>query len=86
MGIFLSYCAVILFKFLLHPCVYILLILTFLDVTMAANFTISSDSDSEPSEEVEEGDNNQTVNGRQQQVPQRHSLAIPELRVPGKTP
>lgn len=50
------------------------------DVTMDAHFTISSDSDSEPSEEVEEGKNNQSANGQEQNVPRRHILTLPELR------
>ncbi|KAM9335920.1 BCL2 associated agonist of cell death b [Symphorus nematophorus] len=49
---------------------------------MAANFTISSDSESEPSEEVEEGENNQSSTGMaEQQFPQRHTLTLPELRL-----
>ncbi|XP_070710849.1 BCL2 associated agonist of cell death b [Pempheris klunzingeri] len=48
---------------------------------MAANFTIS-DSESEPSEEVEERENSQSSAGEEQQlVPQRHTLTLPELRV-----
>ncbi|KAG8006239.1 Glycoprotein hormone alpha-2 [Nibea albiflora] len=51
------------------------------DVTMAANFTISSDSESEPSEEVEEGEDNQSSpEMAEQQVPQRHSLTLPDIR------
>lgn len=46
---------------------------------MAANFTIS-DSDSEPSEEVDEGDNNQSSSGQVQQVTQGNTLTLPELR------
>eukprot|EP00064_Thunnus_orientalis_P005387 superscaffoldBa00000524_g5401 len=46
---------------------------------MAANFTIS-DSDSEPSEEVDEGDNNQSSSGQAQQVTQGNTLTLPELR------
>jgi len=46
---------------------------------MAANFTIS-DSESEPSEEVEEGDNNQSSSGHAQQVTQGYTLTLPELR------
>lgn len=53
-------------------------LLTSPDVTMAANFTISS-SDSETSE-VGEPETDQD-----QRVPQRHNLALPELRVAGKT-
>ncbi|XP_042368517.1 BCL2 associated agonist of cell death b [Plectropomus leopardus] len=47
---------------------------------MAAHFTIS-DSESEPSEEVEEGENNQPSTAPEQQLPQRHSLTLPELRM-----
>ncbi|KAM3590851.1 uncharacterized protein V6R79_017765 [Siganus canaliculatus] len=47
---------------------------------MAANFTISSDSESDPSEEVEERENNQPSNGQEQPLPQRHTLTLPELR------
>lgn len=47
---------------------------------MAAHFTIS-DSDSEPSEEIEEGENKQQSTEREQQLAQRHSLTLPELRV-----
>ncbi|XP_037539938.1 BCL2 associated agonist of cell death b [Nematolebias whitei] len=47
------------------------------DVTMAANFTIS-DSDSEPSEEVEEAENKRPSEG--QENVRRH-LNIPELRL-----
>nr|XP_046237128.1 BCL2 associated agonist of cell death b [Scatophagus argus] len=50
---------------------------------MAANFTISSDSESEPSEEVEEGENSQSSMGHEQQVLQRHALTLPELRMAG---
>ncbi|XP_013874483.1 BCL2 associated agonist of cell death b [Austrofundulus limnaeus] len=45
---------------------------------MAANFTIS-DSDSEPSEEVEEGENKQPSAGREGSGPQR--LNLPELKL-----
>ncbi|XP_040886671.1 BCL2 associated agonist of cell death b [Toxotes jaculatrix] len=48
---------------------------------MAANFTIS-DSESEPSEEVEEGEMNQSSTGQEQRIPYRHTLTVPELRVP----
>ncbi|XP_075943047.1 BCL2 associated agonist of cell death b [Anarhichas minor] len=48
---------------------------------MAAHFTIS-DSESEPSEEVEEGENNQLSSVQEQQLLQRHSLTLPELRLP----
>ncbi|XP_054457566.1 BCL2 associated agonist of cell death b [Anoplopoma fimbria] len=54
------------------------------DVTMAAHFTIS-DSESDPSEELEEGEgqNNQSSSVQEQQLLQRHSLTLPELRLPG---
>lgn len=48
---------------------------------MAAKFTIS-DSDSDPSEEVEEGDNNQTPAEKLAHVYARRNLALPELRNP----
>lgn len=47
---------------------------------MAANFTIS-DSESEPSEEVEEGDNNQLSIREEQQDFQGHTLNLPGLRM-----
>lgn len=47
---------------------------------MAAHFTIS-DSESEPSEEVEKGENNH-FSSVQQQPFQRHGLTLPELRLP----
>ncbi|TKS92683.1 Bcl2-associated agonist of cell death [Collichthys lucidus] len=51
---------------------------------MAANFTVSSDSESEPSEEVEEGeDNRSSPEMAEQQLPQRHALTLPELRMGG---
>lgn len=53
---------------------------------MAANFTISSDSESEPSEEVEEGENNQSSTDQEQQVLQRHTLTLPELKMTGRKP
>lgn len=53
---------------------------------MAANFSISSDSESEPSEEVEEGENCQSSMEPEQQVLQRHTLTLPELRVAGRKP
>ncbi|XP_076581191.1 BCL2 associated agonist of cell death b [Chaetodon auriga] len=46
---------------------------------MAANFTISSDGESE-SEEVEEGKSNQSSTGEEQQLLQRHTLTLPDLR------
>lgn len=51
------------------------------DVTMAANFTIS-DNESEPSEEVEEGDNNQSSSG--QVFTQDCTLTLPEPRMAGR--
>lgn len=51
---------------------------------MAAKFTLSSDSDSDPSEEVEEGENSQSSTEREQQVFPRHALTLPELRMAGK--
>ncbi|KAM4565069.1 BCL2 associated agonist of cell death b [Fundulus diaphanus] len=53
-----------------------------MDVTMAANFTIS-DSDSEPPEEVEEGGNDQPAEGKVEPLRQRHALTLPELRSAG---
>lgn len=50
---------------------------------MSAHFTIS-DSESEASEEVEEGDNNQSLAVQEPQLPQRHSLTLPELRLAGR--
>ncbi|XP_054609662.1 BCL2 associated agonist of cell death b [Dunckerocampus dactyliophorus] len=47
---------------------------------MAANFSIS-DSESEPSEEVEEGDSTQSPSGQDKKVPQGLTLALPELRL-----
>lgn len=49
---------------------------------MAANFTISSDSESDPSEEVEEGESSTE---QEQQLRPRHALTLPELRMAGKT-
>ncbi|XP_018540459.1 BCL2 associated agonist of cell death b [Lates calcarifer] len=48
---------------------------------MAANFTIS-DSESEASEEVEEGEMNQSSTEQEQQIPQRNTVTLPELRLP----
>ncbi|XP_056298552.1 BCL2 associated agonist of cell death b [Pseudoliparis swirei] len=45
---------------------------------MAAHFTIS-DSESETSEEVEEGENNQFSTVEEGQLLQRHSLTLPQL-------
>lgn len=50
------------------------------DVTMAAKFTIS-DSESEPSDEVEEGDSSQSSTGQAQQTTLGHTLTLPELRM-----
>ncbi|XP_019951212.2 BCL2 associated agonist of cell death b [Paralichthys olivaceus] len=47
---------------------------------MAANFTIS-DSESEPSEEVEEAEMSQSSTEPEHQVLQRHNLTLPELRI-----
>uniref|UniRef100_A0A3Q3WTY4 Uncharacterized protein n=1 Tax=Mola mola TaxID=94237 RepID=A0A3Q3WTY4_MOLML len=52
---------------------------------MATNFTISSDSESELSEEIEEGENSQLQTEQEQQVFQRHTLTLPELRMAGRT-
>lgn len=54
------------------------------DVTMAARFSISSDSDSEPSEEVDEGERNSSLSEQERQVLQRHTLTLPELRLTGR--
>lgn len=51
---------------------------------MAAKFTLSSDSESDPSEEVEEGENSQSSTEQEQQVHPRHTLTLPELRMAGK--
>lgn len=54
---------------------------------MSSNFTISSDSESEPSEEVEEGNDNQSAAmtpEEEQPVLQRHTLTLPELRMSGR--
>ncbi|XP_068444523.1 BCL2 associated agonist of cell death b [Clinocottus analis] len=48
---------------------------------MAAHFTIS-DTESEPSDEVEEGENNTFSSVQKQQPFQRHALTLPELRLP----
>ncbi|KAM8899279.1 BCL2 associated agonist of cell death b [Spinachia spinachia] len=48
---------------------------------MAAHFTIS-DSESEPSEGVEESENEQLSSVHEQQRLQRHALTLPELRLP----
>lgn len=50
---------------------------------MAAKFTVSSDSESDNSEEVEEGENSQSSTEQEQQVHPRHSLTLPELRMAG---
>lgn len=60
--------------------------LTSPDVTMAANFTISSDNESESSEEVEEGESSRSSTEQEQQVPGRHTLTLPELRMAGRKP
>ncbi|XP_061565736.1 BCL2 associated agonist of cell death b [Cololabis saira] len=46
---------------------------------MAAKFTIS-DSESEPSEEVGEEENQPPAGGEEEQVLQRHRLTLPDLR------
>lgn len=51
---------------------------------MAAKFTVSSDSDSDPSEEVEEAENSQSSTEMEPQVLPRHALTLPELRMAGK--
>lgn len=51
---------------------------------MAANFSISSDSESEPSEDVEEGENNQSSTDQEQHVLKRHTLTLPELKITGR--
>lgn len=55
------------------------------EVPMATNFTISSDSESELSEEVEEEGNSQLLTNQEQEVFQRHTLTLPELRMSGRT-
>jgi len=50
---------------------------------MAAHFTIS-DSESETSEEVEEGENNQFSTVEEGQLLQRHSLTLPQLPLTGR--
>ncbi|XP_026208847.1 BCL2 associated agonist of cell death b [Anabas testudineus] len=50
---------------------------------MAARFTIS-DSDSDPSEGMEEEGHNQSPPGQEQQVFPRHTLTLPELRASGR--
>ncbi|XP_053198906.1 BCL2 associated agonist of cell death b isoform X2 [Scomber japonicus] len=50
---------------------------------MAAKFTIS-DNESEPEEEVEEGDNSQSSSEQAQRVTLGHNLTLPELRMPGR--
>ncbi|KAM4714492.1 BCL2 associated agonist of cell death b isoform 2-T2 [Anableps anableps] len=51
---------------------------------MATKFTIS-DSDSEPSEDVEEGGNEQPTKGKERPLGQRHALTLPELRPASRT-
>lgn len=51
---------------------------------MAAKFSLSSDSDSEPSEEVEEGERGTFPMEQEGQALSRHALTLPELRIPGK--
>lgn len=50
----------------------------------AAMFSIS-DSESEPSEEVDEGEMSQSSTEREQDVTPRHTLTLPELRVAGRS-
>uniref|UniRef100_G3Q8B3 BCL2 associated agonist of cell death b n=1 Tax=Gasterosteus aculeatus TaxID=69293 RepID=G3Q8B3_GASAC len=50
---------------------------------MAAHFTIS-DSESEPSDGVEEREDGQLSSGQEQQRLQRHTLTLPELRLSGR--
>lgn len=50
---------------------------------MATRFSISSDSDSEPSEEVEEGEQSSPPSEQERQLLQRHTLTLPELRLSG---
>ncbi|KAK5876010.1 hypothetical protein CesoFtcFv8_027025 [Champsocephalus esox] len=52
------------------------------DVTMAAHFNIS-DSESDSSEGAEEGEHIQPSPVQGQQLPQRHSVTLPELRLTG---
>lgn len=54
------------------------------DVTMAARFSLSSESDSEPSEELEEGERGSFPMEQDRQAPPRHTLTLPELRIAGK--
>lgn len=51
---------------------------------MAARFSLSSDSDSEPSEEVEEGESGSFVTEEERQALSRHTLTLPELRLTGR--
>lgn len=44
-----------------------------------------SDSESEPSEEVDEGEMSQSSTEREQDVTPRHTLTLPELRMAGRT-
>ncbi|XP_068164693.1 BCL2 associated agonist of cell death b isoform X2 [Antennarius striatus] len=52
---------------------------------MATNFSISSDSESDPSEEVEERDSSQSPHPQDHQNPvrQRHMLTLPDLKMSG---
>ncbi|XP_029310730.1 BCL2 associated agonist of cell death b isoform X2 [Cottoperca gobio] len=50
------------------------------DVRMAAHFSIS-DSESESSEEVEEGENNQSSTVQEKQLHDRHCLTLPKFRL-----
>lgn len=51
---------------------------------MAARFSLSSDSDSEPSEEVEEGESGSFATEKERQALSRHTLTLPELRLTGR--
>lgn len=51
---------------------------------MAAHFTVSSDSESDPSEEVEEGEYSQSSTEQEQQLRQRQTLTLPDFRMAGK--
>lgn len=50
---------------------------------MAARFSLSSDSDSEPSEEVE-GESGSFATEKERQALSRHTLTLPELRLTGR--
>lgn len=51
---------------------------------MATKFSISSDSESDPSEEVDERESSNSLTEQaQHQVSQHHTLTLPELRLTG---